>query len=321
MADTDIVEVEVNLGEEEPVAEPDKSQVEDKTPASDKPDEKVEPKADDKPDKPDESTRVFEEDDRQWMFEEGIIDKDGKPGPNSKRFGEIYRERKDLQRALEKSLDDSPVFKELSDLIKHQKGEIAELRKGQQSEAVESKRDKLDAQIKVLKVDRKTAGDNVDFDKVDEINEKISKLSVDIKMLETDEGGSSDEPVFDAAKAEETANHALDVFKRANPWFNENDSGYDENKAALAIVIDKKLRNDSEWKNKPLIERYEEVSKRVVAKANKKDVPPQPDGSTQDTGKGATKTVSLTQSQITIAKKLGITPEAYAKSLVEMENE
>ena len=103
-----------------------------------------------------------------------------------------------------------------------------------------------------------------------------------------------------------------------NPWF-----GQDTAMTYTAFDLHKKLV-EAEGFDPSSDEYYKEIDKRIRLefphKFDKKEVtestkPPQTVASAKRSGKTGRKTVRLTPSQVTIAKKLGVPLEEYAKQL------
>ncbi len=163
--------------------------VEDKKEPEVKKDEKSEPKADDKP--------VFDDPKRQTMFEEGYIDKDGKPGPNHDKFVKLYGEKKDLERQLRDGIDNSPAIQEVKSMLQNLIERNKVLEEQIADSGAESRLGRLDVQLAELESQQATAKDDMDMDKFSSLNDKI----VEVKMALRDEEAAlkqGDEPAAPA---------------------------------------------------------------------------------------------------------------------------
>lgn len=132
-------------------------------------------------------------------------------------------------------------------------------------------------------------------------------------------------PVYNQANSNQAPAQAPEPPPRAkdwgakNPWF-----GKDKVMTATALGLHQQLVED-EGVPPDTDEYYERIDARMRAafpdkfkSANKKRQPSTVVASAGRTPKG--KKVVLTQSQVAIAKRLGVTPEAYAKELMKLES-
>jgi len=158
---------------------------------------------------------------------------------------------------------------------------------------------------------------------------KISELGYkQAKLNETKEAQAAFEKQQAEKKPEPTLGRQLaakgtpdpkaESWSEDNPWF-----GQDTAMTYTAFDLHKKLV-DTEGFDPSSDEYYKEIDKRIRLefphKFDKKDVtestkPPQTVASAKRSGKTGRKTVRLTPSQVTIAKKLGVPLEEYAKQL------
>lgn len=286
--------------------------VEDKKEPEVKKDEKSEPKADDKP--------VFDDPKRQTMFEEGYIDKDGKPGPNHDKFVKLYGEKKDLERQLRDGIDNSPAIQEVKSMLQNLIERNKVLEEQIADSGAESRLGRLDVQLAELESQQATAKDDMDMDKFSSLNDKI----VEVKMALRDEEAAlkqGDEPAAPANAVAIDAEWATAVvaFKADNPWFDEKSDDYNRIMSSDAINIDNKLRQDPKWANVPFAERLKEVATRMVDDklANIKptnDKPPSPEGGATTAAPVGAKTVRLSALEKELADGLGTSYEDFAKA-------
>jgi hypothetical protein len=158
---------------------------------------------------------------------------------------------------------------------------------------------------------------------------KISELGYkQAKLTETKEAQAAFEKQQADKKPEPTLGRQMaakgtpdpkaEAWSERNPWF-----GQDTAMTYTAFDLHAKLV-DQEGFDPSSDEYYKEIDKRIRLefphKFDKKDVtdstkPPQTVASAKRSGKTGRKTVRLTPSQVTIAKKLGVPLEEYAKQL------
>jgi len=158
---------------------------------------------------------------------------------------------------------------------------------------------------------------------------KISELGYkQAKLNETKEAQAAFEKQQAEKKPEPTLGRQMaargtpdpkaESWSEENPWF-----GQDTAMTYTAFDLHKKLV-ETEGFDPSSDEYYKEINKRIRLefphKFDKKDVtestkPPQTVASAKRSGKTGRKTVRLTPSQVTIAKKLGVPLEEYAKQL------
>ena len=160
------------------------------------------------------------------------------------------------------------------------------------------------------------------MDKISELGYKQAKLN------ETKEAQAAFEKQHAEKKPEPTLGRQMaargtpdpkaESWSEENPWF-----GQDTAMTYTAFDLHKKLV-ETEGFDPSSDEYYKEINKRIRLefphKFDKKEVtestkPPQTVASAKRSGKTGRKTVRLTPSQVTIAKKLGVPLEEYAKQL------
>jgi len=116
------------------------------------------------------------------------------------------------------------------------------------------------------------------------------------------------------------------VWQQNNPWF-----GQDEEMTSLALGLHEKLKrsgvrvgSDDYYKriDETIVKRFPEMFEDEQEVKNEEEKPQRTKASTvvaPATRSTASKKVRLTQSQVAIAKKLGITPEQYVREVLKME--
>jgi hypothetical protein len=116
------------------------------------------------------------------------------------------------------------------------------------------------------------------------------------------------------------------IWQQNNPWF-----GQDEEMTSLALGLHEKLKrsgvrvgSDDYYKriDETILKRFPEMFEDEQEVKNEEEKPQRTKASTvvaPATRSTASKKVRLTQSQVAIAKKLGITPEQYVREVLKME--
>ncbi len=158
--------------------------------------------------------------------------------------------------------------------------------------------------------------------KISELGYKQAKLNETKEAqaaFEKQQADKKPEPTLGRQRAAKgTPDPKAEAWSERNPWF-----GQDTAMTYTAFDLHSKLV-DQQGFDPSSDEYYEEIDKQIRLefphKFDKKNVtdstkPPQTVASAKRSGKTGRKTVRLTPSQVTIAKKLGVPLEEYAKQL------
>jgi len=227
---------------------------------------------------------------------------------------EALRAREELERVTQQLLEENKKLKTSS--TKSQTALIAQAKKAAES------------QLTSAKAAYKTAYDSGDADAVLEAQEKLSDARAKLDKLanlkvptlqenETPVQSAPDTPT--PAPAPQVDKRALE-WKDANPWF-----GSDDEMTSFALGLHNKLVKEgiSPQQN----EYYEKINSRMrqvfpdqfEGDDTEVEVAPEPKRKAQvvapATRSTAPKKVTLTRTQVQIAKRLGLTPQQYAKQV------
>ena len=179
-------------------------------------------------------------------------------------------------------------------------------------------------QLEEARKQYKEAYEAGDSDRLVEAQEKLTETKF---YLQNEEKALQEAETNVQIQSQPTQDPKARVWQEQNPWF-----GQDEEMTSLALGLHEKLKRsgvpvgsdeyyeriDSTMK-KRFPENFEEEELEVK---NEEDKPQRTKPSTvvaPATRSTASKKVRLTQSQVAIAKKLGITPEQYVREVLKME--
>jgi hypothetical protein len=179
-------------------------------------------------------------------------------------------------------------------------------------------------QLEEARKQYKEAYEAGDSDRLVEAQEKLTETKF---YLQNEEKALQQAETNVQIQSQPTRDPKARVWQEQNPWF-----GQDEEMTSLALGLHEKLKRsgvpvgsdeyyeriDSTMK-KRFPENFEEEELEV---RNEEDKPQRTKPSTvvaPATRSTASKKVRLTQSQVAIAKKLGITPEQYVREVLKME--
>jgi hypothetical protein len=227
---------------------------------------------------------------------------------------EALRAREELERVTQQLLDENKKLKTSS--TKSQTALVAQAKKN------------AETQLSSAKTAYKTAYDSGDADAVLEAQEKLSdaksKLdrlaNIKVPTLQDDETPVQSAPEASTpAPAPQVDKRALD-WKTDNPWF-----GSDDEMTSFALGLHNKLVKEGISPQES--EYYEKINSRMrqvfpdqfEGDETEVEVAPEPKRKAQvvapATRSTAPKKVTLTRTQVQIAKRLGLTPQQYAKQV------
>lgn len=227
---------------------------------------------------------------------------------------EALRAREELERVTQQLLEENKKLKTSS--TKSQTALVAQAKKN------------AETQLTSAKTAYKTAYDSGDADAVLEAQEKLSdaksKLdrlaNIKVPTLQEDETPVQSAPEASTpAPAPQVDKRALD-WKTDNPWF-----GSDDEMTSFALGLHNKLVKEGISPQES--EYYEKINSRMrqvfpdqfEGDETEVEVAPEPKRKAQvvapATRSTAPKKVTLTRTQVQIAKRLGLTPQQYAKQV------
>ena len=184
-----------------------------------------------------------------------------------------------------------------------------------------------------IKNELKLAIDRDDVDKQTELQQQLAKLAADQQKLEyvkTQRETDKKETEVKQPQAQAQAQPQQPVDPKAQSWANENTwFGADEPMTLTAFSVHKQLI-ENEGYDATSDEYYAELDRRMrkefpqkfdstEAKTNGRTTP-QVGGATRGSQRAKQTKVKLTNSEVAIARKLGITNEQYARQKVRMQS-
>jgi len=188
---------------------------------------------------------------------------------------------------------------------------------------------RVNTELESAKAEYKDAFDRGDTDQIVAANEKLSRLSVEAeslrrvtqqrqKAVEEKTNEVVEEPVYSQPATQPEPDPKAQDWAKRNDWFGQDqgltfaafgihkelmDEGFDGKTDQYYVELDNRL---SKYGVKPYNESREQISNSPVQRVAS------PTGQAR-TNKARSKTIKLTQSQVAIAKKLGVPLEEYAK--------
>ena len=200
-----------------------------------------------------------------------------------------------------------------------------------QEEYKTAKQDSAKAQMRAAKQAYKEAYDAGDSDKLMEAQAELTKAQMDLDKADNFSLPPLQEERFDVQTSQQyqpvqKTDEKLVNWQSDNPWF-----GQDEEMTAAALGLHEKLKrqgvqigSESYYAtlDKTMRKRFpEEFGDEEVEAKPKEDAPKAKPATVvaPATRSTAPKRVRLSQSQVAIAKKLGLTPEQYVRELLKME--
>jgi len=203
-----------------------------------------------------------------------------------------------------------------------------------EKEYKEAKKDTAKAQLKAAKQAYKEAYEAGDADKIMEAQEEMTKAQMELDKVKKFKLPElpKEEYVVQSPQQYQNAPRPDDrvvEWQADNPWF-----GQDEEMTAAALGLHEKLKRQGvqvgseeyyatldKTMRKRFPENFEEDSEPEVEVKPKADTPKAKPATVvaPATRSTAPKRVRLTQSQVALAKKLGLTPEQYVKELIKVE--
>jgi uncharacterized lipoprotein YmbA len=203
-----------------------------------------------------------------------------------------------------------------------------------EEEYKEAKKDSAKAQLKSAKQAYKEAYEAGDSDKMMDAQEELTKAQLEIEKVEKFKLPPLQQDDFVVQRQQEyqtppARDEKLLTWQQRNTWF-----GQDEEMTAAALGLHEKLKRqgvvigsddyyaklDTTMRRR-FSENFDEDLEPNLEVTQKADTPRAKSSTVvaPATRSTAPKRVRLTQSQVAIAKKLGLTPEQYVRELLKME--
>ena len=249
-----------------------------------------------------------------------------------KKFGE--RAQKRIQRLVAQrkaAEEDARAAREEAERIRSEAEELRRNSKSTEDHALTQHKQRLDVAEEALNARWESAADKDDRKEMWEIQKQLARVESERLMLETYEGQRpTEEQEDDAAPVPEPAREAkpspppvpgvIKNWVQQNSWF-----GTDEEMTKAALKIDNELIAEGydpaeapargETSNEYLNELQARLAKEMPGKFGGKKKTSPVGGNTRNTTQRKTKSglPRLTQSEMDLARRLGISPKAYAE--------
>jgi len=251
---------------------------------------------------------------------------DNEPPPNHPRFKEIYGKMKQYEKQL---LEVSESTKYIDAMKQHNadlSNKLAEVLENSHKNTVDILTRQntpdpvqlLESAIQTLNTKREEYRKAMEHDKADSINDQLIEAKVQLLI---EKNKKSEVPVKDVpSKEPTTATEPSDDLEKTyvktwiskNPWFTDNLTIRKQ-----AIEIDNKLLSSPEWRDKTIIERLREVESQIkniysgkTSSSGFPNVESEAGGSSSNLFDNK---ITLTATEVEIARGFGITPQEYAK--------
>jgi hypothetical protein len=239
-------------------------------------------------------------------------------------------ERRDKERAQREQQEALNTAQKLYTENKRMK----ELINNGQSEYLEAVKGSADMQLQMAKKAYRDAYESGDTDAILEAQEAITHAALKIDKVKNFKLQPLQEEKFEVQRQQEyqeapqvpRPDDKVMEWQSNNPWF-----GQDEEMTASALGLHEKLKRQgvsigsNEYYatlDKTMRKRFPEEFDEPEVEVEQKEDAPKAKSKTvvaPATRSTASKKVKLTQSQVAIAKKLGLTPEQYVRELMKME--
>ena len=220
----------------------------------------------------------------------------------------------DERREKEKAIREREELERLSQQLVDENRRLKESEQKSQTALLEQAKKAADNEISAAKRAYKRAYDNGDSDKVLEAQDRLTNAKLKADKLENfrlpQQTKTEQEPPPPPVQIDEKTR----VWQKENPWFNT-----DEEMTSFALGLHNKLVR--EGVDPQTDDYYERINTRMreVFPENFEDEPEVRRRSNNvvapATRSTAPKKIRLTQTQLTLAKRLGLTPEQYAKQV------
>jgi hypothetical protein len=246
-----------------------------------------------------------------------------------KVWNDERREKERAQREQQEALNAAQKLYEENKRMK-------ELINNGQSEYLEAVKGSADMQLQMAKKAYRDAYESGDTDAILEAQEAITQATLKIDKVKNFKLQPLQEEKFDVQRQQEyqtppvpRPDDKVMEWQSRNPWF-----GQDEEMTASALGLHEKLKRNGvvigsdeyyatldKTMRKRFPEEFDHEEPEVEEVKLKEDTPKAKPSTVvaPATRSTASKKVKLTQSQVAIAKKLGLTPEQYVRELMKME--
>jgi len=251
------------------------------------------------------------------VTEEELADYSEKVRRRIQHFSKGYH---DERREKEKALREREELERLSQRLVEENKKLKESEYKSQTALLENAKKSAEAEINAAKRAYKRAYDAGDSDKVLAAQDRLSTAKIkadkleEFKLPQEEYTLPVDSPEQESTPQPVQIDEKTRTWQKENPWFNE-----DEEMTSFALGLHNRLVK--EGVDPQTDEYYERINVRMreVFPENFEDEPEVRRRSNNvvapATRSTAPKKIRLTQTQLTLAKRLGLTPEQYAKQV------
>lgn len=238
--------------------------------------------------------------------EEKINPKDTAPPEGSPRWNEIYGKMKQYERDIEVLKNEKEDMKALMEEMKSFNKKLSASITAQTEAFTEMvKKDpkvSIDEKIQQLKIERKEALENLDYDLAEEINDKIFDLKLEKRDIKPKN-----------IKPPQVDIDAYQAFITNVEWYQK-----DPEMRMYANELDKEFAMDSVWGKRSVKDRLAEIKKRTEKRFDYNV--PKVSGVEGVVGYGKTsKSIKLSQDEMALANAFGLSYEDWAKQKLYIE--
>jgi hypothetical protein len=222
-----------------------------------------------------------------------------------------HDERREKEQAQREQNEAITVAQRLIEENKRLKNNLSETEKA----TVSSISRNIEFETEAAKRAYREAYESGDADKIVEAQQKITEIALRNEKVKQFKPTEVEEPVYNPPKIQTDPTAVR--WKNQNPWF-----GQDKLMTATALAMHELLKEEGVvLASEEYYRRIDnEMRHRFSDKFEKDERPTKSAVVAPATRSTASKTVRLKSSQLSIAKKLGLTPEQYAHAVLQMEN-
>lgn len=259
---------------------------------------------------------------------------DTEPPPDHPRFHEVYGKMKSYERQVDELKKQLEEMKKLNEqLVSKMDKVVSHVESDEHNKVMseyQAKVNALEQEVKELKEQRKKAMEDLDYDKVDELDDLIFEKRLELNELKSNkpdvkkQNDQSGETQPQQTQQPQQAGLSEDDQKVLNEWLSENSWFNDDMElraAAIGIEAEMIAKIGDEWNKKPLVERLNQVKNEVIKRYSKTDKAKLL-GSVGDGGsggvshQGGNNQTDLTPEERHLARQFGISEEDWLKSKV-----
>lgn len=236
-----------------------------------------------------------------------------------------HDERREKERALREQQETLAIAQRLMEENKKLKGSVHE----RDNVLVSTFKDNIDRELEMAKREYREAYESGDSDRLLEAQEKLTDAKIRADQVSRFKPAplQEEEPDVNVNQQVQRADPRALSWRERNQWF-----GSDRLMTALALGLHEELisQHGAEYTStNEYYKRIDETMRKYFPDQFREEAPQETSKSSRRTSatvvapatrSTSPKKIVLKQSQLTIAKRLGITPEQYAKEFMKLEN-